>query len=207
MVKAPTTGSLAQEFGDKAKQPGEKRQYHLGKKIYFEREVRAKVVQPPLQEKTREPRKPGAQHTEKRGGQPPHPSPEERKKAKDRQKEKAIEVRDEERKEEEEFGRVNPSLPQLINQAEEVESVLSVLDDQHREALGKLKKGFRRAKGDKERNEILLRRLQLQEDGLQEARHGIHVLTDLVRCLALQQQQQRQQQPQQQQKPGREEAE
>ena len=93
MVKAPTTGSLAQEFRDKEKKPGDKRQYHLGKKIYLEREVRAKVIQPPLQEKTKDNEKTpeveqktrttGVQNTEMRGGQKLQPSPREKLKEKD----------------------------------------------------------------------------------------------------------------------------
>ena len=109
-----------------------------------------------------------------------------------------IVVRDEKEqenlKEEEEFGNRQVTLRQLIEQAEEMETVMANLDDQHRDSLGKLRRGHRRAKDEKERGEYMMRRVRLQEEGLQEARHGIHVLADLIRCLARQQQLQHKQQ-------------
>ena len=126
----------------------------------------------------------------------------EKKAEKEKGREGLIVVRDEQEqeklKEEEEFGNRQVTLRQLIEQAEEMETVMANLDDQHRETLGRLRRGHRRAKEEKERSEYMMRRLRLQEEGLQEARHGIHVLADLIRCLARQQQLQHQQQlPQQ----------
>ena len=129
----------------------------------------------------------------------------ERKTEKAQGKQGLIVVGDEKEKEksreEEEFGNRQVTLRQLIEQAEEMETLMANLDDQHRDSLGKLRRGHRRAKEEKERGEYMMRRVRLQEEGLQEARHGIHVLADLIRCLARQQQLQNKQQPPQQ--PGK----